>query len=297
MPARRTSAPGRRFDWDEMRRYWERHHELRAQTNLNQDAHALDNVCTPQAPAWLNRHFARGQQIIFDRLMAQVPARPGRALDVGCGGARWSERLSARGWDVTGIDLQAALIEHNRRRLPHIRFERVALQDLEPDQRFDLVCSVTVLGHIPHGEQPRALEKLRAISAPGGRVLALENVRDQSAHVFANSVAEWIRRFECEGFQCVAVAPYDYNPALRAVAGTRRIAARSFKRRAPVVAGPDSHMARVERARSVRAAAQRVYEPVLRLAGAADRRVDPWLTGRAAKRPAPVHAGMLFVRR
>ncbi len=299
MYQRSNSGEARRFEWDEMRRFWEKHYELRAPADPDSDPEALDNVCTPGAPGWLNRHYARGQEAIFECLLDRVPADRGRALDVGCGAARWSRRLSERGWEVTGIDLQERLIAHNRRLLPNIRFERVALQDFESDARFSLVSSVTVLGHIPHRDQPAAIEKLHSLTGAGGRILILENVRDQSAHVFANSIEGWVAQFRAAGFACEAVVPYDFNPCLRAVSGARRVVGRIARRhRLPAATSPDEFMATAleDRASAPRRASEHVFQELLTFAGAIDRHLDPWLTQRAATVPAPVHAGMLFAR-
>lgn len=43
-------------------------------------------------------------------------ARPGRALDLGCGTGTNAVYLSQRGWDVTGVDLVGAAIERARGR-------------------------------------------------------------------------------------------------------------------------------------------------------------------------------------
>lgn len=294
----RSSARGR-LDWDGVREYWEHHHEVRARTDFDLDPHALGNVCTPEAPVWLNRHYAQAQEAVFDQLLAMVGRAPGRALDVGCGAGRWSERLHASGWHVTGIDLQQALIDHNRERLPHIAFERIALQSLQPDCLFELVCSVTVLGHVPHEEQPRAIERLRAITTPGAHVLLLENIRDQSAHVFANSVNGWTALLADQGFSRVAAAPYDYNPMLRALGRARRVAGAAL-RDALATVGRTSEAPTQGAAEGIaggsRGAVQRAYDVATRVAGIADSRLDPRLTRRGSRIPPPVHSGMLFVR-
>lgn len=279
-----------------MRRYWEKNQDVRARADLGADPHALANVCTPGAPVWLNAHYACGQRAVFDRLLSCIPRSRGRALDVGCGGARWSEQLSELGWQVTGIDLQEALIENNRRRLPHIRFERVALQDFDPPAPFSLVCSVTVLGHIPHEDQPRALEKLRSITLPGSRILVLENILDQAPHVFANSVSDWTALFRDAGCTREALILYDFNPCMRALAGIRRRVGRVIRRSPPRV-HPDDYLAiRDLEAPALPTVSEQAYWKLMSLAGAADRRVDPWLARRALTRPHPVHAGMVFAR-
>jgi SAM-dependent methyltransferase len=78
-------------------------------------------------------------------------ARPGRALDLGCGSGTNAVYLSQRGWDATGVDLVAGAIERARRRAAAasvsprlIRGDvtRLAGLDLEPgfDLLFDLGC-------------------------------------------------------------------------------------------------------------------------------------------------------------
>jgi 2-polyprenyl-3-methyl-5-hydroxy-6-metoxy-1,4-benzoquinol methylase len=289
-------ARSARFDWNEMRRYWEQHHALRARTDLGVDPHALGNVCSPAAPPWLNEHFARGQEAVFDTLLGELAPGPGRALDVGCGGARWTERLLGLGWSVDGIDLQPVLIEHNRLRLPQARFDCVALQDYEPDVLYSLVCSVTVLGHIPHDEQARALDRIAHITTGDAHVVMLENIRHQSPHVFANSMAGWIERFAAAGFTIRATRKYDFNPLIRSEWGARSALASMAKRDAGAdPTSPNDYMAR-SADRASDSAARRIYGAVERAAGSVDAVLEPLLTRRAASWPPPVHAGILFVK-
>jgi SAM-dependent methyltransferase len=154
---------------------------------------------------------------VYEQLLDTVP-RPLeglRALDVGCGAARWCRLLDSRGCDTTGIDLQQELIERNRSAHPGIHFERVPLQDYRPPERFNLVSSVTVLQHLPFEEQAKAVGRLRELLNPGGYALLLENVRDQDPHVFSNSVAGWRALMEGAGFELLRLRRYDYSPALR----------------------------------------------------------------------------------
>jgi len=139
-----------------------------------------------------------------------------RALDVGCGAGRWCRVLASHGFDVTGIDLQERLLEANRRRHPAMRFVCVPVQDFEDDQRFDLVTSVTVLQHLPHAEQERAVTRLAAAVRPGGHVLLLENTGDhRSPNVFPNSAERWAQLFHARGIPLKRSLRYDYSPALR----------------------------------------------------------------------------------
>jgi hypothetical protein len=107
-------------------------------------------------------------------------------------------------------------------------FRRVPIQEFEPDQPFSVVSSVTVIAHNPFEEQPALIRKLRDLTEPGGHAIILENAADQAAHVFSNSPAGWERLFADAGFELVTSRAYDYSPAIRLVAGMRRMASRAL---------------------------------------------------------------------
>jgi len=109
-------------------------------------------------------------------LLELAPARPGRALDCGCGAGANARLLRTRGWEVTGITLSPG---ERERALAHCT--RVALADLDaplPEEvggGYDLVLLSHVLEHLVRPE--RLLEELRRVLAPGGVVLvALPNL-------------------------------------------------------------------------------------------------------------------------
>jgi|SRR5215217_112463 len=221
----------KRFNWQEMRRYWESHSSQRATLDLDRDPALLTNVIRSGAPLWLNEYYARHQKRAYENLFALLPpTRPGsRALDIGCGSARWCKFLSERGYKVTGIDLQAELVDLNRARHPEIKFECVSVQEFEPEEPFDLISSVTVLQHNPFPEQDAMIRKLRAMIQPGGYVLALENVRVQAPHVFSNALSGWQASFANAGFECVGIQRYHYNFLNRLYEALRRRAASVLK--------------------------------------------------------------------
>lgn len=104
-------------------------------------------------------------------LLPPLPqARPGRALDLGCGNGWISAWLAARGWQVVGIDPSASGIERARASHPGVRFEALsATTDLlerlgmEP---FDLVVSTEVVEHL-YAPRDWAAAAQAALS-PGG---------------------------------------------------------------------------------------------------------------------------------
>jgi SAM-dependent methyltransferase len=109
--------------------------------------------------------------------IARIAPSGGRVLEVGCGPGRLSIRLAVdHGLDVTGLDLDPAMIERARanadrvsdgRRPSFVVGDAAALSFA--DGSFDLVVS-TLSMH--HWADPRAgLAEIRRVLRPGGRAL------------------------------------------------------------------------------------------------------------------------------
>jgi len=100
-------------------------------------------------------------------------------LDVGCGGGRLAEALSAKGAEVTGIDPQEAALAAARSRAPTSRFE-CASAELMPfaDASFDAVVFLNSLHHIPGGATNAALREAMRVSK--GKVLIIEPLAEGS---------------------------------------------------------------------------------------------------------------------
>ena len=213
-----------RFSWHQMRAYWENHSKLWSDIDFIRDPDGLSNVCHAGEALWVNAYYARFQRRVYRSLLATVP-RPeadARALDVGCGAGRWCRLLQAQGFRTVGIDLQAELLEENRRRIPDVQFVRSSIQEYRDESHFDLISSVTVLQHLPSVEQAAAVAKLRELTKTGGFVVALENIEDQGRHVFANSIESWQELFQSHSFRVVSLRRYDYSPFSRSVSALRR---------------------------------------------------------------------------
>lgn len=280
-----------------MREYWEVHDSARARVDPDADPDGLDNVCYPGLPIWLNEYYAGSQWRAFSRLFDLVPPpQPdARALDVGCGTARWSRFLADRGYQVTGIDLQEALVEANRERFPAIDFRCMPLQEYRTDRPFDVATSVTVLQHAPFDEQEVMVSELRELLRPGGHAVVLENVADQEPHVFSRSASGWTELFEQRGFRLRATQRYDYSPATRLLAFLKG-------RLAPGAAGaPSGHSNPKKYETGERPATnwatatplQRAQLAALRLAAALDQPLEAGLV-RFQAPVRTVHCGFLF---
>jgi SAM-dependent methyltransferase len=294
---RRSTSIGpqlKRYSWSEMIRYWQTHAAVRASVDPQADPDSLGNVCFTGAPLWLNEYYARGQLFVFNKLLGRVPIADGRlfrALDVGCGSGRWSRMLAARGYSTTGIDLQPSLVEANQRRYPWIQFFCLPIQEFDSKERFDVISSVTVLQHIPHDEQSAAITRMARLLKPGGHIIALENVRDQSPHVFSNRPPAWINKFEDAGLQRVLAYRYDYNPLLRLTSILTRVSPQT-RYEADHTNGledPELYSAR----RSLVSVKSRLGVLARLLAIQVDRLVDPVLV-RSQLRLPTAHCGFLL---
>ena len=151
-------------------------------------------------------------------------APPGKALELGCGGAQNSLWLAAHGWQCTAIDVSAAQLAHAAalsRRLK-LKLERIhlALEHLTPDVLdgpFNLIHSVHALQFLR--DPFRLLRKVARCLAPGGRlVLAVQHP------LFAG---EWLE-LAAEGFGLFLPHYFRPPPDVRSAPEGTQIASRSW---------------------------------------------------------------------
>src|SRR4051794_40065030 len=93
-------------------------------------------------PAYLKNAFTYGTAQEVEFLVDALELRPGsRVLDVGCGPGRHAAALSARGIDVTGIDLSPDFVDLARAAAPDATFRVQDVRDLDDVEMFDaLYC-------------------------------------------------------------------------------------------------------------------------------------------------------------
>ena len=223
-----SEQPARRMTSEEVRAYWRAHEEQFGDIDYDADPEGLSGYLGPAQPAWMNVRHAAAQRRAFDRLLSRVPSpAPGaRALDIGCGSARWTRRLGDAGYRAVGIDLQDSVIETNRRRFPDLEFHALAVQDLPPGEPFDVVSSVGVLQHIPYEEQGAVLSRLREVTVVGGHAIVLETVDHDAPNTFPHDRAGWQRAFREAGWEPLDALPYVYHPVRRALGRARRMVTR-----------------------------------------------------------------------
>ncbi|HWU35149.1 MAG TPA: bifunctional 2-polyprenyl-6-hydroxyphenol methylase/3-demethylubiquinol 3-O-methyltransferase UbiG [Methylovorus sp.] len=119
-----------------------------------------------------------------------------RVLDVGCGGGILSESMSARGADVTGIDLGEKALKvaelHRLESGANVHYRLIEVEALAHEQpaSFDVVTCMEMLEHVP---DPAAVVRACAtLVKPGGHVFFSTLNRNPKSYLFAVIGAEYV---------------------------------------------------------------------------------------------------------
>jgi 2-polyprenyl-3-methyl-5-hydroxy-6-metoxy-1,4-benzoquinol methylase len=124
----------------------------------------------------------------FEKILAHLPKRCVRALDVGCGSGLLVVELAKRFETVVGIDVSPAMLEIARaKRQPvNVQYFEMDANRVTLEPPFDFICSLNTFHHL---ENPKAVvERLLVLLAPEG-VLVLQDVVSQNP-----TPPEWVYR-------------------------------------------------------------------------------------------------------
>jgi SAM-dependent methyltransferase len=94
------------------------------------------------AKGWEDLPWAHGEPTLF---LAEICRRrkPGKALDIGCGGGTDSVFLAEQGWDVTSLDFMPKALEYTQQRAAAagvtVTPVEADISDWEPPHQYDLV--------------------------------------------------------------------------------------------------------------------------------------------------------------
>ncbi len=128
--------------------------------------------------------FGPSHRAIIQRIQAEAGNRPIRVLDVGCGTGVFASRIrqALPSAEVWGIDLVAGMLT---RGLDRWKAHADGICPIQADSErlpfdrdaFDVVTCANSFHHYPH--QDRAVQEMRRVLKPGGRLLLVDGYRDR----------------------------------------------------------------------------------------------------------------------
>jgi demethylmenaquinone methyltransferase/2-methoxy-6-polyprenyl-1,4-benzoquinol methylase len=140
----------------------------------------------------MNRVMTAGLDQRWRRATAKAVVEPGdRVLDAACGTGDLAVIAARAGGKVTGLDFSEAMLERARRKAPELDWVRGDLLALPfEDESFD--AATVGFGVRNVADLPGALEELRRVLKPGGRLGILEITRPRGPLRFFYSL--WFDR-------------------------------------------------------------------------------------------------------
>jgi SAM-dependent methyltransferase len=144
-----------------------------------------------RAKAYAGLEFAGTYYLAFRDLpeIIRGHVRGRTALDFGCGAGRSTRFLKSLGFEVTGVDISASMIEHARTIDPAGSYQLVGNGDLSAlgDRRFDLILIAFAFDNIPDVALRRAiLGSLRDLLTEDGRTILVGSTPEIYVHEFTS---------------------------------------------------------------------------------------------------------------
>jgi ubiquinone/menaquinone biosynthesis C-methylase UbiE len=105
---------------------------------------------------------------VADAVIANAAIGPGAAvLEIGCGTGQFTRQLAGRGFNLTAIDIGAAMVRAARRNVADVtaRFRACSFEDFADSGPFDLIVSATAFHWI---DPSVGLAKAARLLRPGG---------------------------------------------------------------------------------------------------------------------------------
>jgi SAM-dependent methyltransferase len=119
--------------------------------------------------AWARSGLDRSFEPVLATVLDLLPDPPRRLLDVGCGEGRLGSRLQRVGYEVTGVDASAAMVELARE--SHVAEAADACALPFAGRSFDAAVTVHALMEID--DLDGVLREIARVLAPGGALVAV----------------------------------------------------------------------------------------------------------------------------
>ena len=204
------------------------------------DRLAAEAIADDEPTAWFERLYAAGRagtvRMPWNRTEPQwmlarwtsdrrIDGTGRRAVVVGCGLGADAEHVAGLGFDTVAFDISTTAIELATARFPDsaVRYVTADLLDPPPDwsRAFDLVVESFTVQALPSPPRDRAIAGVASLVAPGGTLLVIAVVRDDTDD--AGQGPPWpLTRAEIDGFAAdgltpvnVQAVPEPTNPTLR----------------------------------------------------------------------------------
>jgi ubiquinone/menaquinone biosynthesis C-methylase UbiE len=135
-----------------------------------------------------HRRYSQGTEGLVDGILADLKLHRGlRLLDVGCGAGDWHGALTNQGVTVVGMDMMSGMLAEARSmglalRPPPMLVQGDAQSLPLRSSTFDGALCAGVLYHVPDCQQ--ALQEMRRVLLPGGRVVISTNGPDSMARLY-----------------------------------------------------------------------------------------------------------------
>jgi 2-polyprenyl-3-methyl-5-hydroxy-6-metoxy-1,4-benzoquinol methylase len=151
---------------------------------------AVDSILTGQSPTFVHilksnlgyvdladsqfssNYWFQSRYLVRKAKLLHIPnwIPNGKLLDVGCSWGRYLKQMCQLGWDVYGVEFNAASVKHAQEKLGLSNVRKGQMENHQyPSETFDVVHLSMVLEHL---HQPRrALNELATALKPGGQLI------------------------------------------------------------------------------------------------------------------------------
>ncbi|PKN16999.1 MAG: class I SAM-dependent methyltransferase [Deltaproteobacteria bacterium HGW-Deltaproteobacteria-6] len=140
-----------------------------------------------------NRNLFDMTGVIAD-FSQRLPGLPGHLLDLGCGaGEPFPAYFIGQGWQVTGVDFSARMLEMAHRYQPAMKTILNDITEVEfPDEQFDAVTAIYCLFHIEHRKHEEIFQKIYRWLKPGGKSLFTYATKEYTGAGIFNGYKEFM---------------------------------------------------------------------------------------------------------